>query len=107
MNTHRVIQVFFCNALQNCYSKALGYFTGVGTQIMESNNLIIIFFDHYLSITFLVFVIVKGPFQRFEYTSICNNVLFAKLFLSILLTPSTATIFNWGEDCCRNIFVAH
>ena len=58
-------------------------------------------------IAIILTFIVHVPFQRFENTSISDDVLCTKDFSGFLFRISAAAILYWSKYCCWNVFVTH
>ena len=60
MDTHCAVEIFFADSLQESASKSLRDFTSIGAQVMESDDLIVIFcVDYHLSVAILSSVVVQ------------------------------------------------
>ena len=108
MDSHCMIKITLSNSLKNGNSESLCHLTSIRTQEMETYDLLILIFLAYnFSIAILSSIPVHIPFKWFVDTTICHYILLTKLFLSIFLTITAATILDWCEYCSWHKFVTH
>lgn len=108
MDTNSVIEIFFGDSFENCDCESLGDFSCIGAQEMETYNFVVVcFVDYYFGIAVLSTIVVDVPLERFENTTISDYVLGSEGLDCIFLAVAYAAILDGGEDCSRNIFIAH
>lgn len=109
MDAHSVVQIFFCYAFQNGYSKSLRHFAGMWAEEMNTDYTIMISLidnDFGIAVVFKS-VVIEVPLERLINTAISYNIASTELFACIFLAVANTAILNWGEYCGWNIAIAH
>jgi hypothetical protein len=108
MDTNSSIKVLFGSSFKNQGSESLSNLSCMRTEVMESqHSASLSLMSDQFRIAIILTFIVHVPFQRFENTSISDDVLCTKDFSGFLFRISAAAILYWSKYCCWNVFVTH
>lgn len=108
MYAYSPVKVVLGGSFEHKGSEPLCDLTGMWTKVMESNNFAILSsVSDQLGIAIIPPIVIKIPLQRFEGTSVSNNILGPEDFPGLFLGVTTTSILDWREDGGGNVFVAH
>lgn len=108
MDSNCTVKIFFCDSFKDSNCKSLGDFACLWAEEMKTDHFVVLgFIDYHLRIAVLSSIVVKIPFKWLKDWSVGDDVICTELCNRILLTVSTASIFDWREDSGGDKLIAH